>query len=120
MMPSTARAVITSLQVISTSSGCIVFLPLVLCHPDPCSWPRRFNTQPAVSPRRTPRSAAHRWVSRLWRIHRCSVGAWCLPPEAVHATCPRQHTNPLAPNVWLQQGGRGPGRRAKVPMPKVG
>jgi hypothetical protein len=80
-------------------SWCIVLMPLVLCHQDHCSQPRRCNTQPAVSRRRIPRSAAHRWVSRLSRIHRCSVGAWCLPPEAVHATCPRQHTSPGAQRV---------------------
>jgi hypothetical protein len=39
MIPITARAVTASLQVISTSSWCIVLMPLVLCHQDHCSWP---------------------------------------------------------------------------------
>jgi hypothetical protein len=38
-MPITARAVTASLQVISTSSWCIVLRPLVLYHQDYGSWP---------------------------------------------------------------------------------
>ena len=73
MMPSTA-------QVIATSSGCIVLLPLVRWHSDHGSQPRRCNTPPAVSCRRIPRSAAHRRVSRLWHPP-VFGGGWGLAPR---------------------------------------
>lgn len=120
MTPSTARAVTTSLHVIATSSWCIVFLPLVLCHQDHCSQPRRCNTQPAVSRRRIPRSAAHRWVSRLSRIHRCSVGAWGLPPRPC---TPRARVS--TPTLWRPTCGYGRdaadrGDVPRCPCPKLG
>jgi hypothetical protein len=120
MTPSTARAVTTSLQVISTSLWCIVLLPLVLCHPDHGSQPRRCNTPPAVSRRRIPRSAAHRWVSRLSRIHRCSVEAWGLPPRPC---TPRARVS--TPTLWRPTCGYGRdaadrGDVPRCPCPKLG
>ena len=110
----------TSLTVISTSSWCIVLTPLVRLSPRP--WLTASTLQhiaggvvPADPPTGAPpvgqSTVAHPPVfgGSLGRV-----------PEAVHATCPRQHTTPLAPNVWLWQGGRGSRRRAKVPRPKVG
>jgi hypothetical protein len=121
MMPSTARAATTSLTVISTPSWCIVLTPLVGCHPDHGLQPRRCNTPPAVSRRRIPRSAAHRWVSRLARIPQCSMGAGGFPPPRPCTPRARVSTPVLwRPTCGCHREAAGRGDVPRCPCPKLG
>ena len=98
MIPSTARAVTTSLHVISMSSWCIVLMRLVLCHQDPCSWPRRCNTQPAVSRRVSPSSPKNMFPKALcnplaipWAASHAQdvLPGWVSPRTSAAVRCQR-------------------------------
>jgi hypothetical protein len=73
-----------------------------------------------VSPRWIPRSAAHQWVSRLARIHRCSVERLLLAPRGRARHVPASAHQPWRPTCGYGREAADRGDVPRCPYLKLG